>query len=202
VVTSKIPAPSGHRTPRLSVPDRPVSRIESMQNDVPDGSETPSWTEGGSTSASRRHPESRVLWRVSSSSSGQSAHPRPCEGAIFVAVRHRPAACGRSAVHDSADHPRHIARGGPAGTCELRCHHNWLVRRVISPGQRSNQAPVRSDGNIGGMARDLEVEALTDDQRIRLLEAAAADEREGRLVRCSTPTEVRQLMATFSDPRS
>jgi hypothetical protein len=52
------------------------------------------------------------------------------------------------------------------------------------------------------MARDLEVEALTDDQRIRLLEAAAADEREGRLVRCSTPTEVRQLMATFSDPRS
>ncbi len=79
---------------------------------------------------------------------------------------------------------------------------NWLVRRVILPGQRSNQTPVRSDGKVGGMARDIEVEALTDDERIRLLEAAAADEREGRLVRCSTSTEVRQLMATLSDPRS
>ena len=41
------------------------------------------------------------------------------------------------------------------------------------------------------MARDIEVGGLTDDERLRLLEAAVADEREGRLVRCSTADEVR-----------
>jgi len=51
------------------------------------------------------------------------------------------------------------------------------------------------------MTRDLEVKALTDHERIRLLETAAADEREGRLVRCSTPAEVRELMSEPSDPR-
>ena len=52
------------------------------------------------------------------------------------------------------------------------------------------------------MARDIEVGGLTDDERLRLLEAAVADEREGRLVRCSTADEVRALMASFSDPGS
>jgi len=42
---------------------------------------------------------------------------------------------------------------------------------------------------------------LTDDERIRLLEAAAADELAGRLVRCSTPAEVRQVMQDLSVPR-
>jgi hypothetical protein len=51
------------------------------------------------------------------------------------------------------------------------------------------------------MTRNVEVAALTDDERIRLLEAAAAEELEGRLVRCSTPAEVRQLIAALSDPR-
>ena len=50
------------------------------------------------------------------------------------------------------------------------------------------------------MARDVDLEALTDEERARLLEAAAADEREGRLVRCSTAAEVRDLMAALSSP--
>jgi hypothetical protein len=52
------------------------------------------------------------------------------------------------------------------------------------------------------VARDLEVEVLTDEERVRLLEAAADDEHEGRLVRCSTATEVRELMARFAHPGS
>jgi hypothetical protein len=51
------------------------------------------------------------------------------------------------------------------------------------------------------MTRDVEVETLTDEERLRLLDDAAADELEGRLVRCSTPAEVRQLMVDLSDPR-
>jgi hypothetical protein len=47
------------------------------------------------------------------------------------------------------------------------------------------------------MAHEVDVEVLTDEERVRLLEAAAEDEREGRLVRCSTPEEVRDLMAAL-----
>jgi hypothetical protein len=51
------------------------------------------------------------------------------------------------------------------------------------------------------MARGVDVEALTDDERARLLKAAVADELEGRLVRCSTAPELRQLIAEVFDPR-
>lgn len=51
------------------------------------------------------------------------------------------------------------------------------------------------------MAWDVDV-ALTDEERVRLLDAAAVDEREDRLVRCSTAAGVRELMATFRHPGS
>lgn len=45
------------------------------------------------------------------------------------------------------------------------------------------------------MAERAAVEKLTDEEQARLLEAAIADEREGRLVRCSTVEELRRFMA-------
>lgn len=43
------------------------------------------------------------------------------------------------------------------------------------------------------------VEELTDEEQVRLLQAALADEREGRYVRCSTAEEVRRFMAQFAN---
>jgi hypothetical protein len=37
---------------------------------------------------------------------------------------------------------------------------------------------------------------MTDEECLRRLEAAAEDEREGRLVRCSTPEEIRRVIDT------
>ena len=50
------------------------------------------------------------------------------------------------------------------------------------------------------VARDLDVSALTDEERIRLLHAAAEEERAGRVVRCDTPDEVRRLMDGLTSP--
>jgi hypothetical protein len=52
------------------------------------------------------------------------------------------------------------------------------------------------------VAHEVEFDVLTDDERVRLLVAAAAEEREGRMVRCSTPDEVRALMASLSSAGS
>jgi hypothetical protein len=50
------------------------------------------------------------------------------------------------------------------------------------------------------VARELEVDALTDEERIRLLRAAAEEARTGRTVRCDTPDEVRKLMDGLTSP--
>jgi hypothetical protein len=55
-------------------------------------------------------------------------------------------------------------------------------------------APADPAHRMGKLARDVEVEALTDDERVRLLKAGAADERAGRLVHCETASEVRDLL--------
>lgn len=49
------------------------------------------------------------------------------------------------------------------------------------------------------MTRELDFDALTDEERIRLLRAAE-EERAGGVVRCDTPDEVRKLMDGLTSP--
>jgi len=42
------------------------------------------------------------------------------------------------------------------------------------------------------------VDGMTDEECVLLLEAAATDEREGRLVRCSTPEDIRRVITAAS----
>jgi len=71
----------------------------------------------------------------------------------------------------------------------------WTGRHRVGPRSHRRSA---EHGTVGTVAEGSPVEELTDDEQVRLLQAALADEREGRLVRCSTADEVRRVMAQFS----
>jgi len=76
-------------------------------------------------------------------------------------------------------------------------------RRVSSPGEKARGAPPSSVAPAFGrlqyrgiVAERAAVEGMTDEECLRRLHTAAEDEQEGRLVRCSTPEEIRRVIDT------
>jgi hypothetical protein len=55
---------------------------------------------------------------------------------------------------------------------------------------------------MGLMARDIQVQELTESDLEDLVRAAADDGREGRMVRCPDPTALRDFLRHLGDPLS